>query len=237
MIYYDLNMGGSEFKKDLSLINEAYRLGWNHINLLYSIDDYENSLKYRADLVKEVSVFNNFNIGFGLKLKVNKPNEIRKYIGKYRDEVDFISVIGGKNNINRSALENYQVDVLSKPYFKRSDCGINHVLAKEAVKNNVAVELCFKDVLSNFLSYRAKLISNFRDIINLQRKYKFPLIVTSGAEDIFDVRAPKDISSFFKVIGLNDDELDDVFYKYPKSLIDFSRDRKNMIYQGVRLLD
>ena len=42
--------------------------------------------------------------------------------------------------------------------------------------------------------------------------------------------------SFFKVLGLNDDELKDVFYNYPKQIIDFSKD-KNIIYQGVRLID
>ena len=37
----------------------------------------------------------------------------------------------------------------------------------EAVKNNVAIELCFRDVLRSYLAHRSKIISNFKDIYTL----------------------------------------------------------------------
>ncbi|MGN1363516.1 MAG: ribonuclease P protein component 3 [Methanobrevibacter sp.] len=236
MIFYDLNLKGSNFDNDSKIIREAYDYGWNHLNIIYSTDNYEDSLNYREKLNDAVSSFDDFDITYGLELKVKNQNELRKSVQKYRKKVDYLSVFGGRNDINRAALENYKVDVLSRPYYRRGECGMNHVLAKESLKNNVAIELCFKDILTNFLSYRAKVLSNFRDIINLYRKFKFPLIVTSGCESIFDSRTPYDIMSFFKVLGLNDDELKDVFYNYPKQIIDFSKD-KNLIYPGVRLID
>ena len=70
---------------------------------------------------------------------------------------------------------NIKIDVLSRPYLKRYDSGLNHVLSKESVKNNVAIELCFKDILKSYLSHRSKIISNFRDIYVLHRKFDFPL--------------------------------------------------------------
>ena len=114
-----------------------------------------------------------------LEIKSNNINEIRKTVNKFRNSSSCISVVGGDLKVNRASLENIKIDVLTRPYLKRYDSGINHVLAKEAVKNNVAIELCFKDVLRTYLSHRSKVISNFKDIYTLYRKYDFPLVLSS----------------------------------------------------------
>ncbi len=240
MIYYDLNLKGSNYQNDYNLIKQANEFGWNYINLLYNPDDYSNALEYKDDLEKELSECESENtteIGMGIYISDSNPNEIRKIINRYRNKTDFISVFGGKNEVNRAVLENRQIDVLSRPYYRRNDCGINHVLAKEAVKNQVAIELSFRDVLTNFLSYRAKVLSHFRDIIQLQRKFKFPLIISSSSENIFDIRSPRDISSFFRQLGLNEDELTESLYDTPRSIIEFNKHRKEYLFEGVRIIE
>lgn len=135
--------------------------------------------------------------------------------------------------VNRAVLENIKVDVLSRPYLNRYDSGLNHVLAKEAVRNNVAVELCFKDILRTYLAPRAKVISNFRDIYALYRKFNFPLILSSKAESVFDIRTTHDFISVFKQTGLSDDEIDSSF-KTSKDILEFNRNRDGLILKGVR---
>ena len=104
---------------------------------------------------------------YTLEIKSNNVNDIKKTARKFRSNASCISVIGGDLKVNRAVVENMQIDILSRPYLKRFDSGLNHVLAKEAVKNNVAVELCFKDVLRTYLSHRSKVISNFKDVYTL----------------------------------------------------------------------
>ena len=104
-------------------------------------------------------------------------------------------------------METVKIDVLSRPYLKRFDAGLNHVLAKEAQNNNVAIELCFKDVLRTYLSHRSKTLSNFRDIYVLYRKFGFPLILSSRAESVFDIKTTHDFIAFFKQSGLTEDEI------------------------------
>lgn len=241
MIFYDLNLKGSNFDNDYSLIKEAYNFGWNYLNLQYGPEEFENSLDYKDKLIEECSDFmiedRPLEINFGLSLNLKNPKTIRKTVNKFRKKSDFISVFGGSNEINREVLENRRIDVLSRPYYKKNDCGINQVLAKESLKNQVAIELCFKDILINFLSYRAKVISNFRDIINLQRKFEFPLVISTGSENIFDVRSTRDITSFFKVLGLSDEEIENSFYKTPKSIVDFNKNRENFLFEGVSIVN
>ena len=135
--------------------------------------------------------------------------------------------------VNRDTLENIKVDVLSRPYLRRYDAGINHVLAKEAVKNNVAIELCFKDVLRSYLSHRSKVISNFKDIYTLYGKFDFPLILSSRAESIFDIKTTQDFVAFFKQTGLSDEEIEKSF-KSSSDILEYNGNRDNLIFKGVR---
>ena len=114
---------------------------------------------------------------------------------------------------------------------------MNHVLAKEAQRNNVAIELCFKDILNNHLKYRANVISSFKEILMFHRKFKFPLILTSDSKSIYDVRSTRDIAAFFKSIGFTNEEIYNGFYYYPKQIVDFNKERKSMIVKGVKLID
>ena len=138
--------------------------------------------------------------------------------------------------VNRAVLENVQMDVLSRPYLRRYDSGLNHVLAKEALRNNVAVELCFKDVLKSYLAPRSKVISNFKDVYTLYRKFDFPLILSSRAESVFDIRTTHDFIAFFTQTGLTVSEIEKSFMTAEK-ILEFNRNRKNMILTGVRRVD
>ncbi|KZX12687.1 ribonuclease P protein component 3 [Methanobrevibacter filiformis] len=239
MIFHDFNLRGGKFSSDLELVREAYRLGWNHVNLMYSTDNYLN-LDYKDELIEEslnlTSEYSKgpISIDFGVEINVKNPNDIRKYVKKFRDSTNIISIWGGDIKINRIACENIQIDVLSRPYFKRYDAGLNHVLAKEAVRNNVAIELCLNDVLNSYLTYRAKIIANFRDIIKLYKKFKFPLILSSGAKSIFDIRTPQDTFTFFKLLGLDTNHLQNCFNNNPRNIINFNKERDNIVVQGVK---
>ena len=138
--------------------------------------------------------------------------------------------------VNRNCLENIQVDVLSKPYFKRYDSGLNHILAREAKDNNVAIELVFNDILKSYLVPRSKILANFRDIYKLHRKYEFPLILSSGAQSIFDIRTVMDFKAVFKQTGLTDLEVEKSF-ETAADILEFNKDRKNMILSGVKVVE
>ena len=170
---------------------------------------------------------------YTLEIKSTNINEIRKAANKFRDRASCISVIGGDLKVNRAVLENVKIDVLSRPYLKRYDAGMNHILAKESLRNNVAVELSFNDILRSYLAPRAKIISNFRDIFTLYRKFDFPLILSSGSESIFDIKTTQDFVSVFKQTGLNDDEINKSFIT-SQNILEFNKNRKDLIFKGVR---
>ena len=74
------------------------------------------------------------------------------------------------------------------------------------------------------------------DFILLYRKFKFPLIISTSSENIFDIRSPRDISSFFKILGLTDTELEESFNTTPKKIIEFNKHRDEYIFEGVKIV-
>lgn len=230
----DLNVKGSSFDNNLIMAKQASIYGWKHINFSYTQNEYDDALSFKNDLkdnLKDV-----IDVDYTLLIKSNNPSEIRKTVRKYRKKSSCISVLGGDLKINRTSLENIQIDVLSKPYLKRYDSGLNHVLAKEAKDNNVAIEIVFSDILKSYLAHRSKILANLRDIYKLYRKYDFPLILSSGAESVFDLRTVKDFEAVFTQSGLNDLEVKNSF-KTAANILEFNKDRKNMILSGVKVVD
>ena len=233
-MFFDLNIKGSSLENNIKLAAEASRYGWEHINFSYNQNDFQNALDLKEDLSENLEDVISFD--YTLEIKSTNIDEIRKNVNMFRSKALCISVVGGDLKVNRAVLENVRVDVLSRPYLKRYDSGINHILAKEAVYNNVAIELCFKDILRTYLAPRAKVISNFRDIYTLYRKFDFPLILSSRAESVFDIKTTHDFISVFKQTGLTDEEIDKSF-KTAEDILEFNRNRDNLIFRGVRRVD
>ena len=233
-MFFDLNIKGSSLENNVKLAMEASKYGWEHINFSYNQNDFQSALDSKQVLKDNIGDAIDFD--YTLEIKSTNINEIRKSVNKFRDKSLCISVVGGDWKVNRSVLENIKIDVLSRPYLKRYDSGINHILAKEAVNNNVAIELCFKDILKTYLAPRAKVISNFRDIYTLYRKFDFPLILSSRAESIFDIKTTQDFISVFKQTGLTDEDIGKSF-ETAESILEFNRNRDNLIFKGVRRVD
>ena len=233
-MFFDLNIEGNSLENNISLAIQASKYGWEHINFSYNQNEFKDALEIKKDLYESLEDVINFD--YTLEIKSNNVNEIRKIARKFRKRSSCISVIGGDLKVNRAVVENVQIDVLSRPYLRRFDSGLNHVLAKEAVKNNVAVELCFKDVLKSYLAPRSKVISNFKDVYVLYRKFGFPLILSSRAESVFDIRTTHDFASFFTQTGLTNDEVNKSFMT-SADILEFNRNRDKMILTGVRRVD
>lgn len=230
-MFFDLNVKGAGLEDNIALASEASKYGWEHINFSYNQKEFQEGFDLRDELEDALSDVIDFD--YTLEIKSTNVNEIRKITNKYRNRASCISVVGGDLKVNRAVVENVRIDVLSRPYLKRYDSGLNHVLAKEALNNNVAIELCLNDVLRSYLSPRAKIISNFKDTYALYRKFDFPLILSSRAKSVFDIRTARDFVTIFRQTGLSDDEIEKSF-ETSKNILEFNKNRDKMIFKGVR---
>ncbi len=243
--YFDFHLNGKNPDTDLALINEAKRLGYQGISIFYSNEHYKSALENFNKIINDETApphpksfkIDEFSITPGIIIQGKNPQHLQKQIRSLRNKTNILMVDGGDLKINRAACENVKVDILSRPYYKRRDCGINHVLSREAAKNNVAIELCFSDLLKSRNSLRSKIMAHFRDIIKLQRKFQFLLLITSGARTVYDLRTPRDIMALYSCLGLKKEEILRAISDSPSFILDYNQQRKNMVVNGVKIIN
>lgn len=226
-MFFDFHVHG-----DVHLALEAKRLGYNGVALVQSSKNYNEDKLNDTTKIKE-----DFSIFSGIEIYAKNPEDLKKKIQKFRETVDVLIVNGGNIKINRAACEDPRVDILAHPGKSRRDSGINHILAKKAALNEVAIEFNINSIIKTRLSTRARLLSQFRQILKLQRKFGFPLIITSNAYSLYELRTPGDIITLFECMEMTENEIEDSLSKNPINIIERSKIRKNVIVKGARIIE
>ncbi|MFT4868105.1 MAG: ribonuclease P/MRP protein subunit RPP1 [Candidatus Nanohaloarchaea archaeon] len=135
-------------------------------------------------------------------LEADDWGELKRKIGENREKADVLVFRGGDEKLNRKAVEDPRIDILLHPEKGRKTSGFNHVLAKEASKNSVALGLDFK-MLDTSNKTRSHIFRHWQRNLMLCEKYDAPYVITSSAEAKYDLRAPRDLASIIDSLGSN----------------------------------
>ncbi|MDY0387728.1 MAG: ribonuclease P protein component 3 [Methanolobus sp.] len=179
--------------------------------------------------------FDDFEIFSGVELNVDNASKLHGLIGKYRKMYDVIIVHGGSESINRAAVENSNVDVLSN-FGSLKDNGFNHVLARSANENDVAISFDLGDIIHYRGGKRVKALSNFRKNLKLVRKYDVPFLLSSNARSCYDLRAPRELIALAGLFGMTREEAICGLSTTPESIISRNRPSANYVFEGVEIV-
>ena len=197
--YYDLHISVQD-ESVADLIKRAEKLEFAGIGLTINAETKE-----QIDSLKtEISATNTkLDVLVGVIIRAENPEILRKQIEKFRPHADLIIVEGGDLAINRAACENSKVDILSHPSSNRKDSGMDHVMAKLAHDNKVAIELNFRSVLHSYSKIRVHILSHMQENVVLAKHTEAQIIVTSGAKSIWDMRAGRELSTLAIMCGID----------------------------------
>ncbi len=143
---------------------------------------------------------------------------------------------GGDLRMNRAAVETKEVNILTHPEHGRYDCGMNHVMAKLAKKNNVAIEINFREILTSTKKTRSRILASMRDNIALAKKYKMPIILCSGAISHWELCDPLNMASMAEQLGMTLKHAKEAVSKVPEKIMKLAKERKGekWIMPGVK---
>ncbi len=203
MKYYDLHTGSGNLKEILRLARE---LGWSGLGIIIPYDrDFSRNLE---NLRKEIKTLKpKLDIALGAEIPGDRPGKIRRTAKDLRKRVELILVSGGDLEANRRALESPETDILSHPSLGRNDPGLDHVMAKLAEKNRVAIEFSFNEILYAYKKRRSQILKNFLETAKLVKKYKAPFTISSGTKGPWDLRSPSELIALGRVLGLPNPEI------------------------------
>jgi ribonuclease P/MRP protein subunit RPP1 len=234
---YDFHLHSS-FSSGTSTLEQiaitAKELGYTGICFeeYYRNDAQIEKLKKEIQQIKE-----KVGIEIFLGFEARNSRELAKLVEKRR-KFDVLLVHGGDLDLNRFACETPEVDILTHPEYGRIDSGLNHVLVKEAAKNNVAIEVNFREILINNKRSRSRVLSNMEKNIRLAKKYKAPIIIGSGAISHWELKSPEVLISFATQLGLELKEAKDSISKVPENIIKQAEERQkeSWIAPGIKII-
>jgi len=238
MGFYDFHLH-SEFSEGKSSVEDfakrAKILGFKGIcfAVFYKDGKRVDRLKKRA-----IEVSKKIGIEIFIGLEATTLEELKKLIN-VRRYYDILLVRGMNLNLNRKAVQTKEVDVLTHPEYNRKDSGLNHVMAKLAAKNQVAVEINFREILLSSKSTRSHIMHHIQKNVKLCKKYKTPIIISSGAVSHWQMKDPKVLMSMGCLLGLKLNEAKDALSKTPENMIKMIKKRQNKrwIRPGVKVIE
>jgi ribonuclease P/MRP protein subunit RPP1 len=103
-------------------------------------------------------------------------------------EREFVMVAAGDAAFNRAILAYPGVHSLCALHSAQKRA-FDHVAARTAAEKGVAVDICLAPLVHQTGGARQRVLGVYADILRLNRRYGFPLTISSGARSCLDLRS------------------------------------------------
>jgi len=154
----------------------------------------------------------------GIEVRAEGVEELHKGIRRVENDNELVAVHGGDERINRAAIE-AGVDLLAHPNHGRGH-SFDHILARKAADEDVAVEISLAPVLRSSGGERVEAISDIHETLKFVRKYGTSFIVSADAHDHLQIRAPRELRAVAHLVGIKDDEFERATEETPARLLE-----------------
>lgn len=170
----------------------------------------------------------------GIEIDTTDPSVLAGTLGTERTERTLVMVRGGDDRINRQAVEDPRVDVLSAPM--RTGGDVNHVLAAAAKRNGVRIEFDLGPILRRTGGARVRAAARLRKLREVVFDADAPFVVSGDPRSHLQLRAPRELAAVGELIGFPADMLNDGLTEWG-SLADRNRHRGSgrVVEPGVEI--
>ncbi|MBA5942619.1 MAG: ribonuclease P protein component 3 [Methanophagales archaeon] len=218
--YFDLNVHAYPETETGSSVEELLRVARRYGYAGIAVTNHD-------ELLKEELRLNSIALYTGVEIRANSVVELKRKIKFYHGKTALLAVHGGNAKINRAAVEDSRVDILAHPCGGAREDGdgdgdgvLNHVLVRYAAENSVAIDFNMNGIIYNRRGERARIIGKMRDNLRLLRKYKAPMILTSNARSVYDLRAPREMIALASLFGMTKVEATSALSDIPLDILE-----------------
>lgn len=230
-IFYDFNVAPK-----MEVIETLEKFNFTGACIFYDSKLYYEEKDMILEEFNELNESTDLELYRGIVINETNPNLLRKEVQRNYRKVDLIMANGGDDKINRTICETPQIDIINRPYLDKRNSGINHILSKLLVENNISVNINLVDILKHKGFFRARTLNYINQMLMLQRKYGFRTVISSGSESFYDVRSPKNIILLSQLMDMDIDYAKKCITEHPMKIIEDITIHKESIVQGVRII-
>jgi len=231
-VFSNLSIGSSSISE---IAKVASNIGFKYIG----IADFNRS---NINMIGEVrKVFYDYGLDMVSRVDLlsNDVEVLKKDLTFFRGKVEVIAVFCSNLSVARFAARDSRVDILLFSYsdWKKNFFDISE--ARLAVENEAAYEINITDLIRcSTINEMIKTLRIMSENIKIALKYGVPIIVSSGAKSIYELREPRAMASIANLLGISEFDALKCISDIPLNLITNNRDKLcgKLLYKGVRLL-
>ncbi len=173
----------------------ASNYGFDGIVTRKFVGDHSDITLKKISEAFEITVFS------GMEIKSEKTSSLSGHINGNRFKTPVLCVHGGDPSVNLFASKQKSLDVLCHPMDSGGD--LNQVIVKEAMRNNVCIEINFRDILRGSGKNRIRSLGKTRKQWDLISNYGAPFVVSADPTSHLEMRSPTDLISIGELIGMS----------------------------------
>ncbi len=149
-------------------------------------------------------------ISNGVLIRDTMMKDLISRVRQERNSNAVVSVQAGDNGFNRSVTGVKGVHIL-RGIQSADKTAFDHVTAKMAADNRVAVDIDLSPLISGRGVIRQRAIHRYRDILLLERRFEFPITLSSHACSILEMRAVREISGLCSLLDMDAPDVEKAF--------------------------
>ncbi|MEM3626489.1 MAG: RNase P subunit p30 family protein [Candidatus Bathyarchaeia archaeon] len=235
-IYVDLHLRPDlkDFERLPPLISKASRLGYKTIAIALPANFEKEKIKMLQNMCKEVGM----DFVSRVDLKPQAPKDLLQNLRKLRRRFEIIAVLCESKSVARQAAKDHRVDLLNFPSTDPRKRFFDEAEAKLASSALASLEIDMKILLISEGSVRIRLLSKMRREIATAKKFRVPIVISSGISDHLLMRKPVDMAALAFLFDLDEASALEAVSKNPLAIIKRNREKLSpeFVAPGVRLL-
>jgi len=139
----------------------------------------------------------------GVYLAGLSAKDVQSRAKKCRGTGTVVSVQAGDNGFIRTVANTRGVHIL-RGIYAADKHAFDHVTAKIAADNNTAIDIDLAPIIFGRGHQRQKAIHRYLDVMVLERRFEFPLTISSSARSVLGMRAVREMTGLCSLFGMDE---------------------------------
>ncbi len=195
----------------------------------------------RQDVIDRLrQVCEEFGVDFvkRLELSPRSSSDLLTSLRRFRRRFEVVSVLCGSKPLARQAAKDRRVDLLLFPGVEWKKRFFDRAEAELASKSSAAFEIDLASVLAAEGFSRVSLFSSLRRELVTAKNFGVPVVLSSGATDLWLLRKPQDYASLTLIFDMDFSSALEALSKNPVSIVERSRMKlsQNYVAPGIRIV-
>lgn len=148
------------------------------------------------------ATYGNVEVRSGLFIRNAGIKDILAHVKRVKDSGTVVSVKAGNAGFNRGIVGLRGVHILRGIHAADKNA-FDHVTAKMAADNRVAIDIDLSCLIAARGITRQRAVQRYRDVLVLERRFGFPITLSTYARSVLELRAVREISGLCSLLGMD----------------------------------